>query len=117
VAVGGTGVAVLVGTGVSVTVGMGRVGVSVAVGAGERVGNGVGTKNVAVGKGVNVGKSKLNNGVGVGCVPPPGKKVAPIVGVAEIPRPKTGIMSEQKQQNTISNEPGISILPSCPCRR
>jgi len=69
VAVGGTRVAVIVGSGVRVAVGAGRVGVSVPVGAGVRVGNGVGMKDVDVGNGVNVGKSKLNNGVGLTPVP------------------------------------------------
>jgi hypothetical protein len=113
----GVAVAVSVGSGVMVAVGIPCVGVSVPVGKGVIVGNGVGTKAVDVGNGVKVGKSKLNKGVGVSCVPCVGKRTGLDTELEGVRGRNQGIRLEQTQQNTSRNKPGRRILPHCPCWR
>ena len=118
----GIGEAVALGIEVPVAVGTGPVGVGVPVGGvGEavRVGNAVGMKLVPVGNGVNVGKSKLNKGVGVTCGPavPSVRKILGLGRALEGLRDNKGIRTEQRQQNTSTNRVGIRTLTTCPCWR
>ena len=118
----GTGEAVALGIDVPVVVGTRRVAVWVPVGGvGEAVrgGNAVGTKLVPVGNGVNVGKSKLNKGVGVTCDPavPSVRKTVGLGRALEGLRDNNGIRTEQRQQNASTNRAGIRILTTCPCWR
>ena len=119
VAVGGGFVAVGIGDalGIAVPVGGGTnpVGVWVPVGEAVRVGNAVGTKDVRVGRGVNVGKSKLNKGVGVACVPSVGKTVGLGRALEGLRDGSKGISNEQRQQNPSRNRTGMRTLTTCPC--
>ena len=121
VAVGiGDADAVALGIDVPVAVGTNRVGVWVPVGEAVRVGNAVGTKAVCVGNGVNVGKSKLNKGVGVACgpaVPSVGKTLGLGKTLEGLRDGSKGIRTEQRQQNARSNRAGIRTLTTCPCWR
>ena len=105
----GTGEAVALGIDVPVVVGTRPVGVWVPVGEAVRVGNAVGTKLVSVGNGVNVGKSKLNKGVGVTCGPavPSVRKILGLGRALEGLRDNNGIKTEQRQQNASTNRTGI----------
>jgi len=118
VAVGiGDADAVPLGIDVPVAVGTNRVGVWVPVGEAVRVGNAVGTKAVCVGNGVNVGKSKLNKGVGVACVPSVRKTLGLGRALEGLRDGSKGIRTEQRQQNASSNRAGIRTLTICPCWR
>jgi hypothetical protein len=71
-----------------------------------------------VGKGVNVGKSKSNKAVGVGCVPSLVKMIGlgtVVGGPLRDPARKMLNATEHRQQNTSNTEPGRRILPTCPC--
>jgi hypothetical protein len=116
--VGGTCVAVCVGSKVAVAVGPGvDVDVTVPVGAGVPVGNGEGIKDVDVGNGVNVGKGKLNRGVGLASIPAVGNGLGPgVTGDGLRDRAESRpTESEHKQQTIRKASPGRRILPSCPC--
>lgn len=114
------GVVVGVSVGTGVAVGDGRVGdgMGVDVGSGVteavRVGNGVGTKLVEVGSGVKVGKSKLNNGVGDGCVPSVGRDTGLVGTPREARAQKSESGNRHRQQIPSNATPGRKILPDGP---
>jgi hypothetical protein len=83
------------------------------VGSGVRVGSAVANGKVA--KGVNVGKSKLNSGVGVASVPDVGKIFGLGTTVEGARRENTLIGIAQTQQDTNRNARTRNILPVCPC--
>ena len=66
---------------------------------------------------MNVGKSKLNKGVGVTCGPavPSVRKILGLGRALEGLRDNKGIRTEQRQQNTSTNRAGIRTLTTCPC--
>ena len=83
------------------------------MGGGVSVGNAV--EGGKVGNGVKVAKSKLNNAVGVACVPSLGKTMG-LGTMSEEPRDGNQLIRmEQRKQNTTSTKQDISILPVWPC--